>query len=128
MSYSSEHIDQGVFAMKTKFIEIRDEGTCIPALAIEMSVDDAVSDRFLWRYGYPRAGEGTPSVILMRLSDQKATSDPYEWPSLTGDRRTMPIAHRFIIDGFPALDSGQVVDVRELLGEADEPALPEIVR
>lgn len=112
--------------MELKFLEIRDEGTCIPALAIQMTPDGRVSEAFLWRCGYPR--EGVPSVVLMRLSDQKATSDPYEWAGLTGDRRTMPYAHAYIIDAFPRLRNGQVVDVRVILREASEPAEPEIAR
>lgn len=113
--------------MKIKFFEIRDEGTCIPAIAIEMLPDERIDARFLRRCGYPSVENGQPSVVLMRLSDQRATSDPYEWPSLTGDRRTMPNAHQHIIDNFSKLTSGQVVDIRVILGEESEPAPGEIV-
>lgn len=111
--------------MQIKFIEIRDEGTCIPAIAIEMTPDGEVGERFLWRCGY-YPFEDNPSIVLMRLSDQKATSDPYEWPSITGDRRTMPAAHGFIISNFASLARECVVDVRVVLGEAETPADPEI--
>jgi len=113
--------------MKIKFIEIRDKGTCVPAIAIEMIADERVDERFLRRCGYPQRDYGGPSIVLMRLSDQKATSDPYEWPALTADRRTMPTAHDHIITHFPSLKNGQVVDVRVILGEASVPAEGEVV-
>lgn len=106
--------------MITKCIEIRDEGTCIAALAIQMDPAGPIEEHFLWHCGYPRDSLG---VVLMRLSDQQATSDPYGW---RGDGRTMPAAHSWIIDQFDQLVAGQVVDVRVILGEADTPAPAEI--
>lgn len=89
--------------METKCIEIRDEGTCIPAMAFKMAAGDPVEDRFFWRCGYPRDGS---TVILMELNRQKATSDPYEH--------------------FDEIPNGGVVDVRVILGENDTPATREI--
>ena len=114
--------------MKTKMIEIRDRLTCIPALAIQMTPFGPVEKQFLRRCGYPmpdgRAdGDVLPSVVLMNLSDQKASSDAYDW----GDR-TMNAAHLYIERHFDDLRDGQVVDVRVLLGEASEPVDPEIWR
>lgn len=106
--------------MITKCLEIRDEATCIPALAIRMQSANDVEDRFLWRCGYPRDGRG---VVLMRLDDQKATSDAYGW----GMARTMGAAHLYIEQHFDTLDEGAVVDVRVLLGEAPVPATAEII-
>lgn len=104
--------------MKTKVIEIRDRATCIPAVAIKMEAANIVEDRFLWRCGYPRDGSG---IVLMHLYDQRANSDPYGF----GDR-TMKAAHLYIYDHWDELRDGDVVDVRVLLNEADEPAEPEI--
>lgn len=104
--------------MITKCIEVRDEGTCMPMLAIKMSADSTVEERFLWRCGYPRDGH---SVVLMHLSDQRASSDPYNF----GGRTWRP-AHSYIIDHFDELQDGAVVDVRVILGETSEPATPEI--
>lgn len=103
--------------MKLKFIEIRDRNTCVPALAIQMDADgDPIAERFLWRCGYE------PTVtVLMRLYDQRANSDPYEW----GDR-THKVAHNYIYGHFDKIESGQVVDVRVILGEQAEPEEPEI--
>ena len=64
----------------------------------------------------------------MRLSDQVATVDPYEWPSLGSGVRTMPPAHDYITKHFDELIDGQVVDTRVVLGETDTPAEPEIWR
>lgn len=106
--------------MITKCIEIRDEGTCIAAIAMKMAAANPVEDKFFWRVGYPRDGR---AVVLMNLSNQKATSDPYGWGS---DTRTMPIAHNWIIEHFDELTEGQVVDVRVIMGWAEKPAGPEI--
>lgn len=108
--------------MITKMLEIRDEGTCIASLAIRMVSDDPIEDRFLWRSGYPRR-DSIPAVVLMLLSDQKATSDPYEWTY----GRTMKLAHVWIIEHWDELKNGDVVDVRVTsLGERTEPAAAEI--
>ena len=104
--------------MITKCIEVRDEGTCMPMLAIKMRPDSRVEAHFLWRCGYPRDGHG---VVLMHLSNQKASSDPYEFGG-----RTWPAAHAYIIQHFDELMEGAVVDVRVILGEAHEPAAPEV--
>ena len=85
--------------------------------------NDLAEYRFLRREGYPPDGS---SITLMRLSDQKATNDPYEWTSLTRDTRTMPHAHDYIIRNWDAIESGQVLDVRVILGEAEKPAHAEI--
>ena len=106
--------------MIIKCLEIRDNATCIPAIAIKMSAGSPVEERFLWRCGYPR--DGQYGVVLMRLSDQRATSDVYGW----GDR-THKAAHLYIEEHFDELKEGAVVDVRVILGEADVPATPEIV-
>lgn len=109
--------------MKTKMLEIRDHGTCIPAVAIKMESANEVEHKFLWRCGYPRDGS---SITLLRLGDQRATNDPYEWPSITGDRRTMPAAHLYILEHWEELRDGSVVDVRVYTGEATEHCSPEI--
>ena len=106
-----------------KFIEIRDRATCIPALAIRMRSDDPIANHFLWRSGYPRGDSTVTTIVLMRLDDQKATADPYDW-----DGRTMRYAHADIQANFDELRTGQVVDVRVVLGEATEPARAEIIR
>lgn len=103
--------------MKTKALEIRDEGTLIPALAVDMNPSDR-NDAQRWllrRCGY--ACNGEPNVILTRLDGNgKATNDPYDW----GDR-TMANAHHWIIEHWDELSDGDVVDVSVILGETPTP-------
>jgi hypothetical protein len=108
--------------MITKCLEIRDEGTCIAAIAMKMTAANPVEDKFFWRVGYPRDGH---AVVLMNLSDQKASSDPYA--ACWGGTRTMALAHNWIIDHFDELTEGQVVDVRVIMGWAEKPARAEIM-
>lgn len=109
--------------MFMKMIEIRDSMTCIPTVAIKMLACDPVEQKFLWRCGYPKDGS---SITLMRLSDQKATNDPYGWHALGTGLRTMQVAHDYILKYYDTLRNGQVVDVRTILGEAEHAATPEI--
>lgn len=83
-----------------------------------MEAADSIEAKFLNRVGFSPAGTG---VILMKLSDQKASSDPYEWGG-----RTMPPVHNWIIENFDAIENGQVIDTRVLLGETLTAATPEI--
>ena len=111
--------------LEMKVIEIRDEGTCIPAIAIRMVSLDTITRHYLKRSGYPDGHDRPASIMLMRIHDGKATNDPYEWPDLTGDRRTMPTAHKWIIENWDELEHGQVVDVEFILGIASEPKIAE---
>ena len=101
--------------MVFKTIEIRDDGTHIPSLAIQMVAENEVQAYYIHdRCGHPRDGS---SIMLMMLDDGKATNDPYEWESLGLGPRTMPVAHNYIIDHFAELNNGDVVDVQHILGE-----------
>jgi hypothetical protein len=111
--------------MKSKALEIRDKGTFIPALAVDMnpvSVDSYGSanasdaQRYLLRRcGYPC--DGRPNVVLTRLDGNgQATNDPYAWGG-----RTWPNAHNWIIDHWENLNDGDVVDVEFILGETQTP-------
>lgn len=130
--------------MQAKALEIRDEGTFIPALAVNMnprppypqngtmsedefraSVEASGAQRYLLRrVGYPC--DGRPNVIVTRLSgDGKATNDPYSWGDGT---RTFPVAHNYIIDHWDELKDGDVVDVSFILGETKAPKVSERVQ
>ena len=108
-----------------KFLEIRDRHTCISALAIQMTPSGSIERKYLWRAGYPLLDEFNdghePAVIMMRLDDQRASSDPFFW-----NDRTHKTAHEFIYTNFDELVNGQVIDVRVILGEEEVSALPEI--
>ncbi len=106
--------------MIAKTFEVRDSGTFIPVLAIQLA-PDCEADRYL----FARAGYGTnPTqqgayVVLTRLAGGSgfATCDPYDWTNA----RTLQIAHNFIRENFSMLRSGSVVDVEYLMGETKQP-------
>lgn len=116
--------------MKSKALEIRDEGTFIAALAVDMNPHlhetpyvshyDPVAQRYLLRRcGYPC--DGRPNILLTRLDGSgKATNDPHEWGG-----RTYPVAHQYIIENWNELRDGDVVDVSFILGETAAPKLSE---
>ena len=107
-------------SLESKILEIRDSGTHIPALAIRMLAGNETQAYYLHnRCGYPRDGH---SIMLMMLSDGKATNDPYEWQS---GARTLPLAHLWIIDHFSELSDGDVVDVQFISGETKRPKISE---
>jgi len=107
--------------METKVIEVRDRATFIPVLAIRMRAYPAAERERHWyihrRCGYPVDGSG---VVMMRLSDQRAYADPYDWAD-----RTHRTAHDCIIRFFDALRDGDVVDVEVVLGEKATPKVSE---
>lgn len=109
--------------METKFIEIRDIGTRIAALAMRMLAQDETEFRFMRHSGF---SQEYPSVILMGMDDQKATCDPYNWCSLGMGMRTRQNAHIWICGHWDEIESGQVVDVQVILGETVRPKRPEI--
>ena len=99
--------------MIIKAIEIRDVATFIPAIAVGTLPDNEGQRYLLARCGYPRDGT---TVVLMKLSDQKAASDPYDW-----DSSTMNVAHVWIEEHFAEIVDGQVVDVEFILGKTAAP-------
>ena len=88
-----------------KFIEIRDAGTFIPALAFSISREDGYLAR--------RAGFGDQLIYLVKIGQQQCAYDPYNWP---GSSRTMTVAHGWITQHWDEIVDGQVVDVEFILG------------
>lgn len=97
--------------MKTKLLEIRDRGTFIPALAVEVSGADGWLAR--------SAGYGHRCILLTPLKGGNSTYDPYDW----GGSRTMHTAHVYITENFDVLENEQVIDVEFILGEKDQPSM-----
>jgi len=93
--------------MTIKQLEIRDSGTTMPMLAIEVSGDDGWILR--------RAGFGSqPLVILVNLCDMKCQYDPYSWGTRA---RTVPTAHHYISEHWAEIADNDVIDVEFILGE-----------
>lgn len=104
--------------METKFLEIRDRGTCIPVMAQKLTATTFKEMQILHRYGWgAQAG-----IVLTRLDTVQATNDPYQWNCI----RTMFTAHDYINSNFDTIPNYSVVDVRVILGETTEPAQSEI--
>lgn len=98
--------------MESKFVEIRDRGTFVAALAIRLEG----ADHYLAR----RAGYDSPLVILMLLHQMKCEYDPYAWGG-----RTYPVAHHWLQEHFDEHENGAVVDVEFILGERAQPKVSE---
>lgn len=100
--------------MTTKFVEIRDRHTFVPALAF--SIEGA--DHYLAR----RAGFHSRMIYLVILTAQQAAYDPWSW---TGSR-TFKVAHRWLEEHWDEFESGGgVVDVEFILGESPAPKVSE---
>lgn len=119
--------------MQAKALEIRDEGTFIALLAVDMNplvprpMDDIIAataatyigqaQRYLLRRcGYPC--DGRPNIVITHMSagGMPACNDPYYWSN-----RTLRVAHLYIIEHWMTLKDGDVVDVQFILGETPEP-------
>ncbi|MDP8997738.1 MAG: hypothetical protein M3O03_12185 [Pseudomonadota bacterium] len=106
--------------METKLIEIRDCGTMIIALCVNMNPVTEWQRKALRRYGYPCDGE--PNIMLTHATGgNKATNDPYHW----GDR-TYGHAHHYITEKWSELKDGDLVDVEFILNEKPVKKVSEI--
>ena len=106
--------------MTAKTFEVRDRMTFIPVLAVRLDPGCEADRYILARAGYGRTPGGQGEYIqLLRLAGGEGASncDPYGWAD-----RTMQTAHVYILEKFDVLQSGEVVDVRYLLGEQPAPA------
>jgi hypothetical protein len=107
--------------MKTKLLEIRDVGTFIVVLCVDMNPDDEFQRKALRRYGYPC--DGRPNILITHASGGfKADNDPYSWGG-----RTYPVAHNYIIKHWDMLEEGDVIDVEFILEETKTIKTSELV-
>lgn len=109
--------------MKVKSFEVRDEGTCIPVLAVKTEPANDAERYLLSRMGYGKTPEAQGRFVLLSpLSGDKETHyDPNHWGNWG---RTMEIAHRHIREHFDELENASVVDVEFILGEKTELSKP----
>jgi hypothetical protein len=108
--------------MQTKIIEIRDRATFIPVLCVDMNAEAHEERYYLRCCGYPN--DGRPNILMTRADGNgPASNDPYSWGG-----RTYPVAHDYIINHWPELKSGDVVDVEFILGESAAPKVSERIR
>ena len=106
--------------MDCKTLEVRDAGTYIAVLAMRMEPENIFQRYYLEREGFTE-GAG---IVLMRIADQQAHADPYDWSE---SARTMRLAHIHITSHFDKLQDGDVVDVQFIQGETTEKKVSERV-
>ena len=108
--------------LETKILEVRDLGTFIPIIAVNMNSDDKMQRWYLRRMGYPN--DGRPNIAITRLDANGGPfwNDPYGW---SREARTMPVAHEFIIEKWRDLKDGDVICVETILGERSQPKISE---
>jgi hypothetical protein len=100
---------------QVKLLELRDAGTFIPLLCVDVSSANNEAQRYLLRRcGYPLNGNPNVIVTMLDANGRPATNDPYQWP---GPARTLSVAHHWIIEHWFELHDGDVVDVEYILGE-----------
>lgn len=137
----------GWLMIVTKLFEVRDRSTFIPVMATEMrALNKCPNDRLdggeftpgfwlfpnfeaeaylLKRTGYPQVDSKSDRIIaLSRLTSPEAGGtqiDPCRWV----DTVTMQTAHQYIVDHWPHLESGDVIDCEYIRGESSAPKTPE---
>lgn len=110
-----------------KLFEVRDEGTTMPVIALKPD-PRTEAERWNWaRGGYGIEPEGQRDYVLLgplHGGEGMLVCDPYKHP---GRARTLPTAHAHIIQNWPYLQSGDVIDVQFILGETTEAKVSERV-
>jgi hypothetical protein len=104
-----------------KIFEVRDRMTFMPVLAVRLGSEGEAERYLLSRAGYGvTAADQARYVLLMRLGGGHGefNCDPHEWSQAT---RTIPMAHRYILEHWDELESGDVVDVEYICGETPMP-------
>ena len=100
--------------MKVKAFELRDRGTFIPAIAIQLSGENEAERYLLRRAGY---GPGDSGILLGSMNGGHFNYDAYEW----GSNGTKSTAHQYIEEHFDELESGQVICTEHIRGERETP-------
>jgi hypothetical protein len=114
--------------MQCKFLEIRDEGTRIPALAMKFGPLSEAERWLVASSGWGLYAEDRRwYVFLLDIQGgiRGGHSDPFDW----GGRNTMHLAHVALRDGgwWERLESGDVLDVRCTLPPDDPRYKPDPV-
>lgn len=118
--------------MQIKLLEIRDEGTHVPAIAISISTPPAELSRreydILARAGYGPTSiiaddSGSEPMILLGflIGGRKMHYDPYNW-----DTSTMMQAHLFLQRFWKHVKSGDLICVETILGKRALPKPTEL--
>jgi len=96
--------------IETKVFEVRDRATNISVAATRFDPDTVRESSILRHVGVDAA-----AILYTNLSSTRSAIDPYELRD-----RTNTTTHTFIERNWDDLVSGQLIDVRVILGEALE--------
>ena len=113
--------------MEVKTFEIRDRGTFIPVVAIQLRPQVGTQDAYLCgRVGIGEADykHGLGHILLFNLQTGKGFLDPYDWAG-SPYVRTLPTAHIYLKTSFNTLKSGSVIDIEFIIGETEKPKISE---
>lgn len=106
--------------MIVKLLEIRDRGTCISAMAIQLDPTNEEDRRLLAHAGFGRLPEDQRRYILfgnMDGGDFAVKTDRYDW----GRGTTMEQAHVELYANWEKYRSGDLMDLEYLRGERPAP-------
>jgi hypothetical protein len=101
--------------IEVKVFEVRDNATRITALCFHGDPMH-LREQTHWLMGCVGWHE-TPFTYMLLPGDDRIQYEPDRWGG-----RTLPVAHRHIQEHWVDLATGDVVDVRTILGETDKPA------
>lgn len=107
--------------MEVKCLEIRDDGTFLPVIAIRPVAANEAQRYLLRRDGYSANGSER-CIILIDAQCRGVSYDAYSWPRSS---RTHKVAHLWIEEHWHALKDGDVIDVEFILGETEAPKASE---
>lgn len=108
--------------METKLFEVRDRITFIPVICIKIDPANEAERYLISSAGYGVSPEQQRrfGVLMARLRELNFVDHPFSHPGHP-TVRTMPVAHRYIIDHWGELETGAVIDVEFISGETAEP-------
>lgn len=108
-----------------KLFEIRDEGTMIPWMAFKIGEAESFDARILTRAGYGQFPWQSDCVIQgpAHCDGVEGAALAYKFEHVRHPRTQ--VAAYYIHEKFDELVSGQVIDIRVLLGERGTAAAPE---
>lgn len=114
--------------MEVKLFELRDIGTHIPLIAIKIEAGFALPERanlILRRAGYSdetiQGLDGHRLILVGKADGGRFYYDPYDWCD-----RTFKTAHLELQENWDSYQNGDLIDVRYLLGESEEPCESEL--
>ena len=96
----------------TKIFSILDRSTFIPVMATSIKNADLEELNILGKAGYHDSS--LDLILLCALGTGRTEYDYHEW---SNQGRTLVIAHEYIEKNFDSLETGDAIDVREILGE-----------